>query len=148
MKKSKLFQNSLFCLFICFLIIFNLNTCSNFAFSKETQSSSHTKIIEKKQANATSTENSEENPDSIPEKNAYALTHINQKSFKFTFIKFGMSMLGVLISSLIIFLILKLYKKLHSKKMAKQEEKSYKNTLESPKDFKEAINIFLDKTDK
>lgn len=63
-------------------------------------------------------------------------------------LKFLLAMFGVLVSSLAIFGGLKFYKKFVLKKSAKTDNINYNNSLESPKTFKEAINIFLDKTDK
>ena len=63
-------------------------------------------------------------------------------------LKFLLAMLGVVISSLAIFGGLKFYKKFVLKKNSKTDNINYNNSLESPKTFKEAINIFLDKTDK
>lgn len=87
-------------------------------------------------------------PDSIPEKNAYALTHMEKGGFKYGLFKFFIAMAGVLISCLAIFGGLKLYKKILLKSSAKFDNIDYNKSLESPKDFKEAINLFLDKTDK
>lgn len=87
-------------------------------------------------------------PDTIPEKNAYALSHIKPRGFKYGLFKFFIAMLGVLISALAIFGGLKLYKKIILKNSSILDNVDYKKTLESPKDFKEAINLFLDKTDK
>lgn len=84
----------------------------------------------------------------IPEKNAYALTHMKKTGMKYGILRFLMAMLGVLISSLAIFLGLKIYKKLVLKNDAKGNNIDYDKTLESPKDFKEAINLFLNKTKK
>lgn len=61
--------------------------------------------------------------------------------------KFLGAMLGVLVSSLAIFGALKLYKKFIINAGARGEDDST-DSLDSPKDFKEAINLFLDKTDK
>ena len=61
--------------------------------------------------------------------------------------RFLMAMLGVLVSSFVIFLVLKFYQKFVLKKGVSSDEQDF-NTLESPKDFKEAINLFLNKTDK
>lgn len=63
-------------------------------------------------------------------------------------LKFFGSMFGVLISALVIWLGLKIYKKLAIKDNAKLDNFDYEKNLDSPKDFKEAINLFLDKTDK
>lgn len=88
-------------------------------------------------------------PATIPQKNAYALTHLNkQDDFKVNLLKFLLAMVGVLVSALAIFLVLKLYKKVTLKNNLNLGDIDYDKTLESPKDFKEAINIFLDKTDK
>lgn len=62
--------------------------------------------------------------------------------------KFFLAMLGVLVSAFAIFMGLKLYKKIILKNNSASDNINYNNSLESPKDFKEAINIFLDKTDK
>ena len=63
-------------------------------------------------------------------------------------IKFSWAMLGVLISSVVIFISLKIYQKLALKNSSKSDTIDYEKTLESPKDFKEAINLFLSKTDR
>ena len=86
--------------------------------------------------------------DNIPEKNAYAHAHMKKKGFKYSLFKFFMAMLGVLISALAIYGGLKVYKKIMLKNSSMLDNIDYKKTLESPKDFKEAINLFLDKTDK
>ncbi len=62
--------------------------------------------------------------------------------------KFFMAMLGVLISSLAIFAGLKFYKKFMLKNNSKFDNIDYDKTLDSPRDFKEVINLFLDKTEK
>jgi hypothetical protein len=87
-------------------------------------------------------------PQTIPEKNTYKLTHMPQKGYKSTILKFFIGMFGVLISSLVILMSLKLYKKIGLKNKSKADNINYDKTLESPKDFKEAINLFLEKTDK
>lgn len=63
-------------------------------------------------------------------------------------IKFIIAMAGVLLSSLAIFGGLKLYKIFILKNNTDAVNIDYEKTLESPRDFKEAINIFLEKTDK
>jgi len=84
----------------------------------------------------------------IPERNAYVLNHIGQQGSQNPLVKFFLAMLGVLISSGAIFLGLRFYKKLMLKNNTKLDSIDYNKTLDSPKDFKEAINLFLDKTDK
>lgn len=87
-------------------------------------------------------------PSTIPQKNAYALTHLNkQDDFKAGVLKFLMAMVGVLVSVLVIFLVLKFYKKVMLKNNLNLGNIDYDKTLESPKDLKGAINIFLDKTE-
>ena len=63
-------------------------------------------------------------------------------------IKFFVAMFGVLFSSLVIFGGLKFYNFLLSKKGSTSTAKGNKKSLESPKTFKEALNSFLEKTDK
>lgn len=87
-------------------------------------------------------------PLTIPQKNAYALSHIPNKGFKFALFKFLAAMFGVFISALAIWIGLKIYKKIVLKDNSKLDEIDYNKTLESPKDFREAINLFLDKTDR
>lgn len=79
---------------------------------------------------------------------AFAADNSGPVNFKYAFIKFLLAMLGVLFSSLAIWASLKIYKKLVLKNDAKQSETDYDKTLESPKNFKEAINLFLNKTNK
>ncbi len=89
---------------------------------------------------------------SIPEKNSRDLEKLakqeGQTGFKYAFFKFFIAMAGVLISALAIFGGLKFYKKFILKNNSKLDNVNYNTTLESPKDFREAINLFLDKTDK
>lgn len=103
-------------------------------------------------ANTSTTQTQAEQPmvktQSIPQKNAYQLTHMEKKGFKYAVFKFFISMFWVIVSALLIFLGLKFYKKMILKNNAKIDKIDYDKTLESPKDFKEAINLFLDKTDK
>lgn len=87
-------------------------------------------------------------PASIPAKNAYALAHMEHTGFKFAIVKFLLAMLGVAISAAAIWFGLKLYKKLMLKNNLNIGNIDYDKTLESPKDFKDAINQFLHKTDK
>ena len=83
---------------------------------------------------------------SILQKNAYALEHTQKTGIKYALFKFLMAMLGVLVSALAIFAGLKFYKKIVLKSDSKYGDIDYDKMLESPKDFKEAINLFLHKT--
>ncbi|MDD3436569.1 MAG: hypothetical protein PHC64_05395 [Candidatus Gastranaerophilales bacterium] len=65
-----------------------------------------------------------------------------------TIAKFFFAMFGVIVSSLAIFLGLKIYQKFILKTNVKFDNIDYDKTLQSPKDFKEAVNLFLDKTNK
>lgn len=94
------------------------------------------------------TNSSEKQSATIPEKNAYKVTHMQPKGFKYAIFKFFLAMLGVLISAVAIFAGLKVYKKLVLKGNSKFDNVDYDKTLDSPKDFKDAINLFLDKTDR
>lgn len=87
-------------------------------------------------------------PQSIPQKNAYQITHMKQHSLKASLFKFVLAMLCVLLSSLVILTGLKFYKKISLKNKSKTDNIDYSKSLDSPKDLKEAINIFLEKTDK
>lgn len=87
-------------------------------------------------------------PTSIPQKNLQNITHMKQSGFKYTILKFFAAMGGVLLSAAAIFIGLKIYKKLLMHNNTKLDKIDYNKTLESPKDFKEAINLFLEKTDK
>lgn len=90
----------------------------------------------------------EQKPQTIPEKNAYQITHMKQHSLKASLFKFVLAMLCVLISSLAILTGLKFYKKIGLKNKSKTDNIDYSKSLDSPKDLKEAINLFLEKTDK
>jgi len=90
-------------------------------------------------------------PQSDSKKNVTEPSSTDKKErggFQYYLFRFLMAMLGVIVSSAAIFLGLKLYQKFVLKKGLSSDEKDYENTLESPKDFKEAINSFLSKTDK
>lgn len=86
--------------------------------------------------------------ETIPEKNGHTLTHMPKSGFKYAIFKFFLAMIGVLVSALAIFAGLKIYQKFVLKNNLKLDKIDYDKTLESPKDFKEVINLFLDKTDK
>lgn len=68
--------------------------------------------------------------------------------FKSALVKFALAMFGVLVSALTIFLGLKVYTKMSAKSGGGIGNSDFENSLESPKDFKEAINLFLHKSDK
>lgn len=77
----------------------------------------------------------------------YAATeHVVKESSIFA--KFFSAMAGVLVSVLAIWLGLKIYKKFALKDNSKFDKINYNTNLESPKDFREAINVFLEKTDR
>lgn len=114
-----------------------------FAASNTSTSSSVAQDTQKVQADSKTKQSA-----TIPEKNAYKVTHMQPKGFKYAIFKFFLAMLGVLVSAVAIFAGLKLYKKLALKTNAKFDSIDYDKTLESPKDFKDAINLFLDKTDR
>lgn len=78
----------------------------------------------------------------------YAATPENITKGHTLILKFFASMLGVVVSALVIWIVLKLYKKFVFKANSKLDNTDYNTTLESPKDFQEAINLFLDKTDR
>jgi len=70
-----------------------------------------------------------------------------KKSFVNIFFKFILAIVWVCISSIIIFIILLSYKKLILKgKPATPTYESTEQSLDTPKNFKEAIKLFLDKT--
>ncbi len=136
-KKLKIFN------LILILVIFFYTGCFSFkSFAKNTQVPAVKETTLKKSLQTKAV------PKSIPEKNAYALTHMDKTGNKYNFLKFFAAMFGVLISSLAIFIGLKLYKKYVLKNNKELDNIDYDKTLESPKDFKDAINLFLDKTDK
>ena len=88
-----------------------------------------------------------EEPESILTKNAKTLKEVKKDSFKYSIFKFLMAMAGVFVSALIIFFVLKVFKNFAPKQFLNPDEIGYGDSLESPKDFKEAINLFLNKTD-
>jgi len=131
------------CALIIFMAIFSTLSTGVETFALETPSPAVQVSVPTKQITPSVAE-----PNSIPEKNAYGLTHMQKGGFKDSILKFFLAMLGVLISSGAIFMGLNFYKKFVLKNNAKIDDIDYNKTLESPKDFKEAINLFLDKTDK
>ena len=60
--------------------------------------------------------------------------------------RFGFAMLGVIISSVLIFLMLTIYNKLREKLISKENQYIDGDSLETPNSLKNAINIFLNKT--
>lgn len=143
MQKQKLKSNFLSLMLIPTLL-FSILVFTGVECSAELTPTSQTTLTQEQTALNQKTVNAP----SIPEKNAYALTHMEKKGFKYTLFKFFMTMLGVIVSALAIFLGLKFYKKISLKKSLKQDNVDYDKLLESPNDFKDAINLFLDKTDK
>lgn len=86
-------------------------------------------------------------PETIPEKNAGALTRIKKNGLKYGIFKFLLAMTGVTVSALAIFIGLKLYQKFILNKGVMPSKTAGSSEFETPKDFKEALNLFLDKTD-
>ena len=86
-------------------------------------------------------------PMSIPEKNLNQLKNIGQNTPQNKFLKFIIAMIGVIFSGFAIYGGLKIYKNLILQKNSCIINPNDERSLESPKDFKTAINIFLKKTD-
>lgn len=140
MKKHKKIFNLLIVLLAIFSIII-FTKVESFAFNAQVpavQAATETKQIEQNAVKQTT----------IPQQNAYDITHMKKTGFKYGLLKFLTAMLGVLVSALAIFLGLKFYQRLMLKNNVKLDNIDYDKTLESPRDFKEAINLFLDKTNK
>lgn len=78
----------------------------------------------------------------------YAATAENVAHGHYLMFKFFTAALGVLVSIAAIWVCLKLYKKFMLKDNAKFDKINYNTNLEAPKDFREAINLFLEKTDR
>lgn len=137
---------------IFFSIIFSLFVFNSFVFTGgESRVFAADTTVSTAQTNVSSPSQETQKPDTIPEKNAYQLTHmkdVQKTGFKYKIFKFFTAMFGVLVSIIAIFFGLKLYKKFVLKNNLNLDNINYDETLESPKDFKEAINLFLDKTDK
>ncbi len=124
-------------IFVAIFSIFVFSRGESFAFAQENPPG-----VEK----SVSQDNSA--PQSILEKNAYELSHMQKTGYKYGIYKFFTAMFGVLVSIIAIYFGLKLYKKIALKNNEKLDNIKFDKSLESPKDFKEAINLFLDKTDK
>lgn len=141
MNKKQQLNHNLISVFVIFTILFTgafaISCNSTFAANVPPQNTVSTASPTEKTLST----------DSIPEKNATELKHFGQKGMQNGLIKFGLGMLGVLISAAIIFFGLKLYQKFIMKKVSAPDSFGQKNSLDSPKDMKEAINLFLDKTD-
>ena len=84
---------------------------------------------------------------SIPEKNLNQLKNIGQNTPQNKFLKFIIAMIGVIFSGFAIYGGLKIYKNLILQKNSCIINPNDERSLESPKAFKTAINIFLKKTD-
>ena len=70
-----------------------------------------------------------------------------KRSFASMFFKFILAMIWVVISSIVIFVILISYKRLVLKgKPIRPTYETTEQSLDTPKNFKEAIKLFLDKT--
>lgn len=59
--------------------------------------------------------------------------------------KFIYAMLGVAISSILLFILLTIYNKIRSK-VVQPPSSDYTNTLATPNNLKDAVNIYLEKT--
>lgn len=66
-------------------------------------------------------------------------------SIRHTAKKFLFAMFGVALSSIILFVMLTVYNKIRNKVISDPSQ-DYKNTLISPNNLRDAINIFLEKT--
>lgn len=144
MKKQLKIQRKILNIIITLTLIFSALVFTGVeSFAETPQTPTVQKIVKTKQPAKDIVK-----PSNIPEQNAYAITHMKKAGFTYTILKFLMAMLGVLISSGAIFLGLKFYKKLVLQNNEKFSNIDYDKTLESPKDFKEAINLFLDKTNR
>jgi hypothetical protein len=139
-KHPQLFK---FIIILTILLTFIFNGAESFSTELQTQ------VIKTISATA-KMNNSDDTSKSltIPEKNMHAIKNIKKTGFKYTVFKFFVAMFCVLLSAIIIFILLKLYKKINMKNNSKLDSINYSQILETPKDFKEAINLFLDKTEK
>lgn len=143
MKKNLKTINSILIFTVIFSsLTFTFNEGKSFAIETVAQTSQTTQAAAKEQSESKTIK-----PATIHEKNAYVLKHM-EKSKQNGILKFLIAMIGVVVSALAIFLGLNFYKKFILKDNAKLDNIDYEKTLYSPKDFREAINIFLDKTDK
>ncbi len=66
-------------------------------------------------------------------------------SIKHTAKKFLFAMFGVALSSIILFVMLTIYNKIRNRVISAPSQ-DYKNTLTSPNNLRDAVNIFLEKT--
>ena len=82
-----------------------------------------------------------------PTKNTLPIKKANNIKHHKGLFRFLKGMFGVLLSAIVIFGGLKLYNFFILKNNSTLDNKKNKNSLESPKTFKETINSFLDKTD-
>ena len=146
MNKSKKLQLkcNLITVFVLFTILFtgSVAISSNAAIAEAVPPQATTSTSSQTTTNSVSTTD-----ESIPEKNASELEHFSKKGMQNGFVKFGFAMLGVLLSAIVIFFALKLYKKLGGKVVSAPDTFGVKNSLDSPSEMKDAINLFLDKTD-
>lgn len=117
---------------------------SNVAYAEQPQV---TQQVPQQTASDKKTEQVDDAPQSIPEKNINTLKNMDKNSAKYKVFKFFISMLGVVISALAIYGGLKLYKTIISRASLFPKQPKYDNTLETPTDFKTAINMFLKKTE-
>lgn len=145
MKKHPKIHNSIFILMLM-LSILVFTGIESFAENTQPPMAAQKSVSEKQIAQDSS------RVKTIPEKNAYELKKLanSQKpsGFKYTVFRFFLAMIGVFVSALAIFGGLKFYQKFVLKNNSKLDSVDFNTTLQSPKDFREAINLFLDKTDK
>ena len=87
-------------------------------------------------------------PQVSPIKTALPLKKAGSTTSHKKLFRFLEAMLGVLLSALVIFGVLKLYNFFVLKNSSHSNDKSRGSSLETPKTFKETINLFLDKTNK
>ncbi len=102
-------------------------------------------------ASAQTTEKSVNKSEQQPESSQAAKTTQNKFIYKEPIskrkiaMKFLYAMAGVAASSILLFILLSLYNKIRSN-VVKTPSEDYTNTLATPNNLKDAINIFLEKT--
>lgn len=138
-------------LFFIFTAIFStITVCNIICFSADLPASAQVTTATAKSLNPSTEKAVNEAKDTLKfsQKNGYDLNNPEKMNFGYAVYKFLLAMLGVIVSAGAIFFGLKIYKKFILKNDIKSDIVDYNNSLTSPKDFKEAINIFLGKTDR
>lgn len=131
--------------FIVFVSLILFPNCYQIADAVESVNSTPTKVEVKTDVKNSSPDVNSAPSDSVKKTGVPQIEYKEPVSIKQTAKKFLFAMFGVAISSIILFVMLTVYNKIRNKVISAPSQ-DYKNTLTSPDNLRDAVNIFLEKT--